>query len=189
MGIAQLLFEADSLRHIARSHRQALGTSDMSDNIASHTSLVCMIGFVLAHQVPGANPGRVQTMCLFHDLPESRTGDQNWIHKKHVKANEEVIRDNQLRALEEIAPGTREMMGEYDARESIDSKVAKDADSLAQIVLLKVYAYAGNGEAARWLESIENKRKRLHTDEAKTLLDEIYAETPSGWWRNVLQQC
>ncbi len=28
-------------------------------------------------------------MCLFHDLPEARIGDLNYVNKKYVQANEE----------------------------------------------------------------------------------------------------
>ena len=36
-----------------------------------------------------ADVARVVMLCLFHDVPEARTGDLNYVNKKYVKADEE----------------------------------------------------------------------------------------------------
>jgi 5'-deoxynucleotidase YfbR-like HD superfamily hydrolase len=46
--IVNFLFEAGTLRKIARSHRQTLFTNDLSDNIASHSYRVTLIAYILA---------------------------------------------------------------------------------------------------------------------------------------------
>lgn len=183
--LVALFFEAGTLRKIQRSHQQTFLTSDPSDNIAAHTFRVCLIGMVLAHLVKDARPERVLTMCLLHDLLETRTGDQNWIHKSYVSVDEGSIRAEQFAPLAIIAPSIISMIEEYDARESLDAKVAKDADNLEQFLLLAEYRHAGNKEAERWLSDRERKRARLFTEEAQLLFDELCVQSPSDWWQTL----
>ena len=48
VSIADFLFEIGTMRKIARSHRQTLLTDDLSDNIASHSFRVTVIGYLIA---------------------------------------------------------------------------------------------------------------------------------------------
>jgi len=70
--ITHFLYEIGTLRKIARSHNQALLTSDISDNIASHSYRVTNIGWFLA-KLEKVDPHKVVMMCLLHDTPETRT--------------------------------------------------------------------------------------------------------------------
>src|SRR5690606_13800057 len=97
----------------------------------------------------GADPYKVVMMCLFHDLGEARTGDHNWVHKRYVKVFEDEIRRDQLGTLPDQEPNL--LMEEYEARETLEAQLAKDADTLDQILLLREYAWQGNQEAERWL--------------------------------------
>ncbi len=175
--ITNFLYELGTLRKIARSHRQALLTNDLSDNIASHSYRVTAIGWFLA-KLEKADPYKVLLICLFHDSGETRTGDQNWVNKKYVKTLNEQVRKDQL---SHISLELMNMSTEYEERLSIESKLAKDADFLDQILLLKEYAWQGNQEATRWLKDNE-QFKRLHTKSAKELAKEIMAQKPSAWW-------
>src|SRR5204862_5086086 len=86
-------FEVGTLRKITRAHKQTLLTEDSSDTIAAHSFRVATIGWFLAN-AEKADPYKVVMMCLTHDMPEARSGDQNWVHKKYVKVFEnEIIND------------------------------------------------------------------------------------------------
>ncbi len=93
--LINFLFEIGSLRKIPRAHRQSLLTEDVTDNISSHSYRVTHIGFMLA-KLEKADPYKVMVMCLFHDIEETRSGDQNWINKRYVKVAHEEIRHDQL---------------------------------------------------------------------------------------------
>ncbi len=177
--ITHFLYELGTLRKTARSHRQTLLTNDLSDNIASHSYRVTAIGWFLA-KLEKADPYKVLLMCLFHDSGETRTGDQNWVHKKYIQTyDQDVVRD-QLSVL----PMSAELLlinSEYEDRKSLESKLAKDADFLDQILLLKEYAWQGNQEAALWLKDNE-QFKRLHTKSARAMATEIMSQKPSDWW-------
>ena len=148
--LTSFFFEIGTLRKIARSHRQTLLTDDLSDNIASHSFRVAIIGYFLAKEA-GADADKVIKMCLLHDIEESRAADQNWIHKKYIKVFEDEIRKEQL----EKIPNSKELLNlskEYDEKKSLEAKIAKDADLLDQVLLLREYEWMGNKEAKRWLD-------------------------------------
>lgn len=160
---------------------QTLMTSDLSDNISSHSFRVCLIGLFLA-RLEKADENKVLKMCLFHDVCESRSGDQNWVHKRYTKVFEDEIVKDQLQKL----PGSTELgllMQEYMDRKTAESKIAKDADRLDQTLLEREYVMMGNIEAKSWGRT---NRTNLVTVSAKKLSKLIISTPPSDWWTKSL---
>ncbi len=177
--LTNFFYEIGSLRKIARTHRQELLTDDLSDNIAAHTFRVTCIGWFLAKEEKADVP-KVTLMCLLHDISETRSGDQNWVNKKYVKVFENEIVNDQFSNL----PQSKKLLStirEYNKRNSKEARIAKDADLLEQILLLKEYSWQGNKEAKSWLRDNE-QAKRLHTETAKRLVKEILDQSPNVWW-------
>lgn len=182
--MANFLFEVGTMRKLMRMHRQALLTDDMSDSIAAHSYRVTFIGWYLA-KAEGADLYKTVMMCLLHDMAEARSGDHNYIHKKYVKVFEEEIVKDQLGTLP--YPDLADLTTEYNARESKEAILAKDADLLDQILLLREYEWQGNKEASIWLHGKSGQKEnvqfsRLQSKTAKDLAKDILAEDPSGWW-------
>ncbi len=180
-NIINFLFEVGSLKKIARSHRQSFLTDDLSDNIASHSHRVSVIGYFLAKS-EGVDIGKVLTMCIFHDVGESRSGDQNWVHKKYVKVFEDEILKDQLDDITKDN-GLFKIMSEYTERESVESKIAKDADKLDQYLLVKEYIMRGNKEAENWIK--KKSPDDLYCQTAKDLFLQILETNPADWWKNI----
>lgn len=186
--IAQFLFEIGTMRKVLRSHRQMLMEDDLTDNIATHTYRVAMIGWQLA-KLEGADPYKTMAMCMVHDIEEIRGNDHNWIHKRYVKIYEDEILQDQLGALPDNE--LFELAKEYNARESKEAVIAKDADLLDQVFLLKEYAARGNEIAKRWLgkrnggEDPFDKLRDLQTNAARELGKVIYEEEPDGCWEGL----
>jgi putative hydrolase of HD superfamily len=180
--LVSLFFETGSLRKTIRSHRQTLLTDDLSDNIASHSFRVSVVGWYLA-KLEQADPYKVLLMCLFHDFSESRSGDQNWIHKKYLKVFEDEIQKDQF-ADKPFGIELTMVLNEYGERKTLEAHLAKDADLLDQILLLREYEWSGNNEASAWLKGQEQE-KRLFSKSAKKLAKEIYIQKPSSWWNKV----
>lgn len=176
--LANFLYEVGTLRKVARAHRQTLLTDDLSDNIASHSFRVAWVGYILA-QMEKVDAAKVVMMCLAHDLSEARSGDQNWVHKKYVKVFEEEIIDEQFKG--EVFAEVKEQMDEYIKRESLESLVAKDADLLDQLMLLREYEWRGNKEASKWLAG-SRTLSMVATKSGKKLAKEILSVGVSDWW-------
>lgn len=185
--LAQFLFEVGTMRKVIRMHRQALLTDDMSDNIATHSFRSQFVGIVLA-EMEGADPSKVGLMCLSHDLGEARTNDHNWIHKRYVSEDEPLVLEEQLGSLP--FPFLYELAKEYHGRKTLEAIVAKDADVLDQVLLLREYAWQGNKEAQRWLDGKTKPRPYAYldyvqTESARTLGKALYDEDPASWWENL----
>lgn len=184
--LAQFLFEVGTMRKVARMHRQLLFTDDLSDNIATHSFRVAFIGFVLA-KMEGADWQKVVMMCLLHDSGESRSNDHNWLNKRYVAEDEPQILDEQLGSLpfSELAELTRE----YRERRTREAIIAKDADMLDQVFLLREYEWQGNQEAKLWLRGSDDRNYAyldyVKTESAKILGREIYDQVPSNWWHGL----
>lgn len=186
LRIADFLFEVGTMRKLMRMHRQVLLTDDMSDSISSHSFRVAIVGWFLAKE-EGADLYKTTMMCLLHDMNEARTGDHNWLHKRYVKIFEEEIDEEQLGELP--YPDLKVLIDEYQERKSLESIIAKDADLIDQILLLREYEWVGNKEAMKWLYEKDkdggNRLKRLKTKSAVKLAEAIYTRGPSGWWANL----
>ena len=186
--VANFLYELGTMRKLMRIHRQTLLTDDMSDSITSHSYRVGMIGWFLAKE-EGADPYKTVMMGLLHDTGEIRSNDHNWIHKRYVKIFEDEITQEQLGTLP--YSDLKNFIDEYEKRESKEAILAKEADTLDQILLLREYQWAGNKEADIWLHGKPGDGKtdvqlaKLKTDAGRRLGQAIYDVGPSDWWKDL----
>jgi putative hydrolases of HD superfamily len=179
--LADFFFEVGTMRRLQRMHRQTLLVEDSSDTIASHSYRVTLIGWHLA-KLAGADPYKVVMMCLTHDLGEIRSNDHNWVHKRYTKVFDDEIAKDQLGTLP--FDDLFNLTHEYEQRESLESKVAKDADIIDQILLLREYEWQGSEEAKRWLANARHLNS-LSTDAAKALGAVLMTRNPSEWWKDL----
>ena len=173
---AKFLFEVGMLKKTPRTGYQFLGSG--GESVADHSFRTAVIGYVLASQEPDADLNKVILMCLFHDLPEARTGDHNYVNKRYVKADEEKALRDQVRELpqgDEIITLTQE----FNADGTLEARLARDADQLDLIFELKEQLDLGNPGAGDWLSFAV---QRLITDAAKGLAKEVLTTDRSEWW-------
>ncbi len=157
--MTNFFFEIGTMRKLNRMHSQILLSNDYSDTIASHTYRVAMIGWFLA-QNENADPYKVFTMCLCHDMNEVRSNYHNWVHKKYVKVFDDEIMKDQLGTL--LFTFLHDITREYKQRETHEAKISKDVDLLDEVLLLREYEMQSNTEATLWLKgknSIKDDRK------------------------------
>jgi len=175
-NIVNFLFEVGILKKTPRSGYQFLGTGN--ESVAEHSFRVAIIGYLLAKNEPKADIQKVVLMSLFHDFHEARTGDHNYVNKRYVTVNE----DKAVNDLAQKLPFGQDIVSlidEFNSRETLEAKLSQDADQLDFILELKRQQDLGNISAAEWLKY---SAKRLITDFAKTLADEIVTTDSSDWW-------
>jgi len=186
--IINFLFEVGTMRKLPRIHQQVLLSQDLSDNIATHSYRVSLIAWFLS-KLENVDPYKTMMMGFLHDMKEVRSGDHNYIHKKYVKIFEDEISKDQLGDLP--FNDLYELDKEFEERKSEEAIIAKDADLLDQMLLLKEYAHQGNKEADIWLSGKGNYNKTniqyqgLKTESAKKLGKEILEGRVSEWWENI----
>jgi putative hydrolase of HD superfamily len=170
------LFEVGMLKRTPRTGYQFLGTG--RESVAEHSFRTAVIGYLLARQDKSLDPFRTTLLCLFHDLPEARTGDHNYVNKRYVRVEEE-------RAVKDLArhlPVGTELVGlvqEFNAGESPEALISRDADQLDLILSLKEQQDLGNRYAKEW---IDYALKRLQTDSAKKMARQILETDSTDWW-------
>ena len=172
----EFLFEAGMLKKTPRTGFQFLGSG--AESVADHSFRMTLLGYVLATMENGADIDKTVRMCLFHDLPEARTGDHNYVNKKYVAVNEEKAILDQTRDLP-FGKDIVNLTHEFNAANTLEARIAKDADQLDLILELKVQLDSGNPNAKEWLVYA---LKRLCTDSGKALGREIMASKSDAWW-------
>lgn len=175
-SIADFLFEAGMLCKTPRSGYQFLGSG--RESVAEHVLRTVFIGYALCKLNDALDELRVLKMCILHDLPEARTGDMNYVNKQYVEVNE-------AKAVQELTEGLffgddiRQAINEFNRKETMESRIARDADQIALILQLKEYGDLGNKYSEEW---IGYALQRLCTDEGKKLAGRIIQTDSSHWW-------
>ena len=175
-SVVDFLFEVGILAKTPRSGFHFLGSGEQS--VAEHINRATYIGFALAMMTPGVDVGKVLAMCLLHDMHESRISDLNYVHQKYTERHEDKATEDVTRNLP-FGDKMREIIHEYEERESMESRLAKDADRLEWLMALKEQLDTGNSRAASWMQSAI---KRMDTDVAKQLAEKITNTESDNWW-------
>jgi len=174
--MANFLFEVGMLKKTPRTGYQFLGSG--SESVADHSFRTAIIGYALASGDSAADRQKVVFMCLFHDLPEARTGDHNYVNKKYVQVSEEKAAGDLVKDLlfsEEMF----QLIQEFNEAKTIEAHLSRDADQMDLILELKEQMDLGNPHAKDWLTYAV---KRLVTDRAKQLAKEILETDSTDWW-------
>ena len=175
-NIANFLFEVGMLKRTPRTGFQFLGSGAQS--VAEHSFRTAMIGYALAQLDGTVDVGKVLQLCLFHDIPEARTGDLNYVNKKYVKVDEEKAVDDLAGQLP-FGDDYRATLLEFIARESHEARLAHDADQLEMVLSLKERKDLGNRYADEWYPF---SKLRLKTEVAHQLAEAIWETDSSKWW-------
>ncbi len=174
--VADFLFEAMMLKRSPRSGYQFLGHG--RETVAEHSYGTAVLAFVLARLNGEADLGKTVELALFHDLAEARTGDMNYMNKRYVQVDEDQAWADAAEGLP-FGPELMALWEEWKKGESLEARLAADADQLDMILELMRLEDLGSCQARDWLFYAH---KRLKTEEGKKLYDEINSADPSGWW-------
>lgn len=177
--IAEFLFEAMFLKRVQRTGYQFLGPG--KESVAEHTFGIMCIAWTLAQMTPEADNGRLLTMCLFHDLPEARMGDLNAVQKQYVAANEKLAVEHMASGLP-FGPDIQELIDEFNARETLEARLANDADQLAFLLDLKSLSDMGYAAPEKWAGHV---KARLKTDAGISLAERIKETEWDSWWLKI----
>jgi len=174
--IVEFMFEVGMLKRSPRTGYPFLGSG--GESVADHSFRAAVIGYVLASMEPDADRDKVILMCLFHDFPEARTGDHNYVNKKYVIVDEERAVHDQVQGLpfgDEIS----QLISEFNTIGTLEARLSKDADQLDLILELKEQLDLGNSQAGEWLSFA---LKRLLTESGRRLAAEIMTTKRDAWW-------
>lgn len=173
------LFEMGNIRLIDRMWRR-FQTPHFA-NLAEHHFRVFWIAMTIAANEKNVDTGKIAKMAIMHDITESRTGDVDYIARQYVIRNEELAAKDMLGGtlLEDEYLALWE---EYEKRESLEAKIAKDADNLDVDFELLEQAVSGNPHRENWQDNREFvAREKLYTKTAQAIFDQLATANPHAW--------
>ncbi len=182
-AVARFLYEAGTLKQTKRTGWWMAGVRN-PESVAEHSWRTVLLATVIA-TLEGADPARAAFLAVWHDSQETRTGDVNYLGKKYAPpADRRAVTDDQVAGVPEaLAAAVRDIVAEYEAKESPEAICARDADKLECLIQGVEYKTQGYENAQRW---IDNSRGRLTTDTARELADAVLATGSLDWLRAAL---
>jgi len=178
----RFLFELGQLKRVARSGWWLAGIRD-PESVADHSFRCAWIGYLLARREAGADPARVALMGLMNDLHESRINDLHKVGQAYLPYGEA-----ETRAFRDLAAGfpegreLTEMHLEFQRGETLDARLARDADRLECAFQAREYEAAGCAACRDWFT---NTRDTLTTPAAKELYAALARADVHDWWRRL----
>jgi putative hydrolases of HD superfamily len=173
------LYEVGTLRYAIRTWSQFLNPN--CQNLTEHLFRVIWISLVIAKHEGVTDTAKIIKMAMVHDISESRSVDVNYVSRQYADRHEEAAITDTLGGTvlsEEFLP----IWEEYEHRESIESKIVKDADHLDVDLELKELEAMGNKLGKALYPSREQAlESRFFTETARKMWQEIQTSDPHHW--------
>lgn len=182
-NIANFIFELGQLKRIKRSGMWLIGIKD-PDTVAEHIFRSVIIARILA-ELEDADINKVTTMCLLHDIPETRINDIHKVGARYLdfkKAEKESMKDQLERLPPKLAKEMQELFSELEERKTKESIIAKESDYLETAFQAKEYLEQGYKDAQNWINNVE---RVLTTNSAKNLMKLLKKTSYNDWWKNL----
>jgi len=176
--IVNLIFEWQMLKRKKREWRR-LAWVEFPESVAEHSLSTAQIWYILA-QLEWADANKVVTMLVRHDFSETRIWDIDKIGAAYLdnkKQAEAKINKEQFWELE-IFSQLVEYLHEYKKRDTLEWKIAKDADLLECAFQAKQYLENWHTSVQ---DRIDNVWQALQTESAKQIREEMTKSSFTDW--------
>ena len=180
---AAFLTEAGHLKRTKRAGWWIAGVRD-PESVAEHTYRTGIIAYVLA-LMEGCNADRAAVLALFHDVPETRTGDVPSTGKRFMScaADEDVIATQTEGMPADVAGPIRDLIAEFAAEESPEARCAKDADKIECLLQALEYQAQGNTLVQPWVDTMATA---VRTESGKRLVESALRVPVDAWWWDIV---
>jgi putative hydrolase of HD superfamily len=177
--------EAGLLKKVKRSGWWVAGIKD-PESVAEH-SFRCAI---MAHYIAlleNADPYRVVMMALFNDIHEARINDLHKMGHYYIdfKAAEKKVFADQVDKLDgKVKRELISLRQEYDAQQTKESLIARDADILECLLQAKEYYQSGHLKAKIFLTRAP---EFLRAKSSRKIWKKLCRWDSALWWQNVVK--
>ncbi|MEV4604787.1 HD domain-containing protein [Amycolatopsis sp. NPDC049253] len=177
-ALAAFGYELGLLKRIRRTGWWHVGVRD-PESVAEHSLRAAQIAALLAAE-EGGSPERAAFLALWHDTQETRTGDIPHTAAKYMsKPDPREITADQTAALPANSRDVvRAAVDEFESRETLEARCAKDADKLEMLLQSVEYRDIGVERVAGWIDSA---RKGLATETARRVAEAAATLSPLAW--------
>lgn len=177
--------EAGLLKRVKRSGWWVAGI-EHPESVAEHCFRCAVIAFYIAIK-EDVDPYKAVVMALFNDIHEARINDLHKMGHYYIEfrdAEKKVFAD-QIKMLDKkVSRALSEMRTQYDAQQSKESIVTRDADILECLLQAKEYMDNGYPVAKTFFNRAPS---HLKTKTAKALWAEVKRWDSHTWWQHVIK--
>lgn len=181
--LTNLIFEAAVVKRMQRTGWQILG--DNEEGVGEHTFMTSVIAYFLAKEVlkvkRSINLEKVLVMAVFHDFHEARTGDLDKIASFYMTRDQDKANHDIFKGVDDELLVT---LDEFEKKESLEARIAYEANVIAFLVELKLLVEKGNTHAKEWLDG---NLDRLRLPEAIALAQDLSQTDSHDWWKHLRQ--
>lgn len=180
---AAFLVEAGHLKHTKRAGWWIAGVRD-PESVAEHSYRTGVIAYVLA-LMEDADPHKAATLALFHDVPEARIGDIPSTGKQFVSTApaEDVIATQTEHLPAALAGPIRDLIAEFEAKETPEARCAKDADKIECLLQAREYQAQGYQLTQPWVDTMVSA---VRTEAGQRLVQAALTAPVDEWWREIV---
>lgn len=180
---AAFLIEAGHLKRTKRTGWWIAGIRD-PESVAEHSYRTGVIAYVLA-LMEGVDANKAAALALFHDLPETRIGDIPSTGKKFAQTApaEDVIATQTANLPAELAGPIRDLIAEFEAKETPEARCAKDADKIECLLQAREYQAQGHSLTQPWVDTMV---AAVRTESGKRLAEAAAQVPVDAWWREIV---
>ncbi|HVX46155.1 MAG TPA: HD domain-containing protein [Mycobacteriales bacterium] len=185
-SLARLFFETAHLKRMPRTGWIYAGVPAAEiESVAEHSFNAAIIAYVLALR-EGADPHKCAVLALFHDTQESRITDISYLGKQYLtpKDNTAVTAEQTADLPAPVRDPIRLLVEEFEAQDSLEARLARDADKLECVVQAADYRTRHLGQVQEWIES---NTALLWSEAAKGLAAAAATMDAHDWWRAVFE--
>ncbi|BFU47464.1 HD domain-containing protein [Krasilnikovia sp. MM14-A1004] len=177
-AIAGFGYELGLLKRIRRSGWWHVGVRD-PESVAEHTMRTAQLAALIAAE-EGADPAGAAFLALWHDSQETRTGDLPHTASAYLTKPDprQITADQTDRLPERSRAMVRSAVDEYESRETLEARCAKDADKLEMLLQAVEYRDIGVQRTGGWIDSA---RKDLHTETGRRIAETAVKVSPLSW--------
>ncbi len=179
-GTIAFLHEIGYLKKLPRTGWFMTGV-DQPESVAEHSFRTAVVGIVLA-TMQGADAGKTALLCLLHDSPETRIGDIPSVGRAYVSTvKAEAVSSHQTAAMPDVLSNVVQgLVQEYEADESVEARIAHDADKIETLLQAREYEAQGQYNTEAWQNS---SVASLRTDAGTMLAQATEGTDPEHWWK------
>lgn len=126
-------------------------------------------------------------MALFNDIHEARINDLHKMGHYYIdfkNAEKKVFADQVEKLESRVKKALRDIRDDYDAQQTLDAVIARDADILECLIQAKEYQDNGYTVAKKFLTRAPS---HLKTDTAKRLWSALEIWDSTEWWEHVVK--
>lgn len=182
--LTNLIYEAANVKRMLRTGWQRLG--DNEEGVGEHSFMTAVIAYLLAREINAAGDTarsvsmeKIMLMSIFHDFHEGRTGEMDKVAKLYMTRHEDKANEDIFKGVDD---GLLTLLGEYEARKTLDAQVVYEANVIAFGVECKILMERGNTHAKEWMDA---NSKRVRLPESIELMTTLAATDSQDWWKDI----